>query len=87
VNALATRIASFPWTAITANKKAIRRSGPTQEEIDAGKTEFFGLVAEPYVQECVVNWLALDGGNITDTAFQRDLLNLLPEVWSMNSTS
>jgi len=87
VRALATRIAKFPWTAITANKKAIRRLGPTQEMIDAGKEEFFGLVAQPFVQECVVNWLALDGGNITDTKFQRDLLNLLPEVWAMNSTS
>jgi enoyl-CoA hydratase/carnithine racemase len=87
VNALATRIALFPWTGITSNKKAIRISGPTQEMVDAGKEEFFGLVTRPYVQECVVNWLALDGGNITDTEFQRDLLNLLPAVWTMNSTS
>jgi len=36
--------------------------GPTQEMIDAGKEEFFGLVTQLYVQECVVNWLALDGG-------------------------
>jgi enoyl-CoA hydratase/carnithine racemase len=87
VNALATRIALFPWTGITSNKKAIRLSGPTQEMIGAGKEEFFGLVTQPYVQECVVNWLALDGGNITDTKFQRNLLSLLPEVWTMNSTS
>lgn len=90
VDKYAIRVASFPYTAITANKKAIRRLGPTQEMVDAGKLEFFGLVARPYVQECVTNWLALSGGNasyVSDSDFQRNLLDVLPGVWTLNSTS
>ncbi|CAI6340550.1 unnamed protein product [Periconia digitata] len=85
VDALASRIALFPYTAITANKKAIRRLGPTQEQIDAGKTEFFALVQNEFVQTCVLNWLELAGGNesyVSDSEFQRTLLDKLPNVWT-----
>lgn len=90
VNSFATRIASLPWTAITSNKDAIRLSGPTKEDIDAGKKVFFSLVTLPIVQECVTRWLAAAGGNdtyVSDTAFQRNLLTELPKIWAANATS